>query len=72
MELTARGDTFAEEEIQTGVFQEDALSPLLIVKVMMPLNRILGKCLGGYRFTESQEKINPPHLQGQHQTVYKK
>ena len=31
MELTARGKSLAEVKIQRGIFQEDALSPLLMV-----------------------------------------
>ena len=36
----------------------DALSPLLFVIAMMPLNHILGKCTAEYKLSKLQEKIN--------------
>ena len=57
-ELSAGGKRLTEVKIQRGVFQEDALSPLLFFIAMMPLNHKLGKCMGGYKLTKSQEKIN--------------
>ena len=39
-------------------FQGDALSPLLFIIAMMPLNHILSKCIAGYKLSRSQEKIN--------------
>ena len=48
MELTA-GEKFLDEvKIPGGIFQVDALSPLLFVIAMMPLNK-LRKCTGGYK-----------------------
>ena len=44
-----------ETKIQRGIFQGDALSPLLAI---MPLNHILRKCTAGYKFSRSQEMIN--------------
>ena len=39
----------------------------------MPLNHILRKCIGGSKFTYSQEKKNQPlNIYGQHQSVCKK
>ena len=58
VKLIAGGKTLTEGKIQNGIFQEDALSPLLFVTVMMPLNYILRKSTGGYKFTTLQEKIN--------------
>ena len=58
VELTAGGKSLAEVKIQRGIFQGDALSPLLFVIAMMPLNHILRKCTVGYKLTKSQEKIN--------------
>ena len=58
VELTAGGRSFAEVKIQRGIFQGDALSPLLFVIAMMPLNHILRKCTAGYKLSKSQEKIN--------------
>ena len=57
VELTA-GRTFAETKIQRGIFQGDALSHLLFIIAMMPLNHILRKCIAGYKLSGSQEKIN--------------
>ena len=42
--LTAGGRSLAETNIQRGIFQGDALSPLLFIIAMMPLNHILRKC----------------------------
>ena len=52
VELTAGGKSLAETKIQRGIFQGDALSPLLFIIAMMPLNHILRKC------SWSQEKVN--------------
>ena len=38
VELTAGGKSLAGVKIQRGIFQEDALLPLIFVTVMMPLN----------------------------------
>ena len=58
VELTARGRSLAETKIQRGIFQGDALSPLLFIIAMMLLNHILRKCIAGYKLSGSQEKIN--------------
>ena len=57
VELTTRGKTLAEVKIQRGIFQGDALSPLLFVIPMMALNHIFRKCTAGYRLSKSKEKI---------------
>ena len=44
--------------IQSGIFPGDALSPLLFIIAMMPLNNMLRKCTAGYKLSRSQEKIN--------------
>ena len=56
--LTAGRQSLADVKIQRGIFQRDALSPLLFVKAMMPLNHILRKCTAVYKLSISQEKIN--------------
>ena len=56
--IDSRKKTLAEVEIQRGIFQEDALSPLLFVIAMKPLNHVLRKCTAGYKLSKSQEKIN--------------
>ena len=45
--LTAGGRSIPETKIQSGIFQEDALSPLLFIIAMMPLNHISRKCTVG-------------------------
>ena len=58
VELTAGGRSIAETKIQRGIFQGDALSPLLFMIAMIPLNHIVRKCTAGYKLSRSQEKIN--------------
>ena len=58
VELTTGGKSFAEVNIQRGIFQGDELSPLLFVIAMTPLNHILWKYTAGYKLSKSQEKIN--------------
>ena len=43
VELTAGGRRLVEAKIQRGIFQGDALSPLLFLIAMIPLNHILRK-----------------------------
>ena len=58
VELTAVERSLAETNIQREIFQGDALSPLLFIIAMMPLNHILRKCIAGYKLSRSKEKIN--------------
>ena len=45
--------------VQRGIFQGNLLSSQLFLIAMIPLNYILKKFKEGYKFTKSQEKINP-------------
>ena len=58
VELTAGGKSLAKTKIQREIFQGDALSPLLFLIAMMPLNHILRKCTAGYKLSRLQEKIS--------------
>ena len=58
VELTAGGRSLAEGKIQRDIFQGDALSSLLFIIAMMPLNHVIRKCTDGYKLSKSQEKIN--------------
>ena len=58
VELTARGKTLTVLSIQGGILQGDALSPLLFVTAIMPLNYALRKCNRDYQFTKLPENIN--------------
>ena len=54
VELTAEGESLAETKTQSGIFQGDALSPLLFIIAMMLLNHILRKSTVGYKLTKLQ------------------
>ena len=58
VELTKGGKSLAEVKIQRDIFQGDALSPLLFVIAMMPLNHIRRKRTARYKLSKSQERIN--------------
>ena len=53
VEFTAEGKNLAEAKIQRGIFLGDALSPLLFLIAVMPLNHIPRKCTAG-----SEEELN--------------
>ena len=58
VELTAGGRSSAETKIQSGIFQGDALSLLLFIIAMMPLNHVLRNCIAGYKLSRTKEKIS--------------
>ena len=58
VELIAGGKSLAEAKIQRGMFPGDALSPLLFIIDVMPLNHMLRKCTAGYKLSKLREKID--------------
>ena len=72
LELTAEEKKLAEGKIQSGIFQEDALSPLLFVIAMMHMGHILRKGTREYKLQKSQEKNVSSHVHGRHQSVCQK
>ena len=56
--IDSRKECLAEAKIQRGKFPVDALSTLIFVIEMMPLNRVLRKCTAWYKVSKSQEKIS--------------
>ena len=58
MDLIAGRETLPEVKIQRGIFQGDVTTPLLYVIAMMLLNHKLRKCTRGYKFTNSEEKLD--------------
>ena len=55
--MTAGWRRLAEGKIQTGIFQRDALSPLLFI-IALFIIAILRKFTARYKLSKSQEKIN--------------
>ena len=70
VELTAGRKSLTEVKIQKGIFQGDALSPLLFVNAIKPLSHILRKCTEGNKLHKLQEKNQPPNVHGRLQSVY--
>ena len=58
VESMTEGKSLVEVKIKRGIFQGDAISPLLFVITMMPLKQIHRKFTAGYKPSKSQEKIN--------------
>ena len=53
-----KDEILGEVRIKRGIFQGDALSPLLFVISMIPLTSILRKAAPGYEFSSNKVKIN--------------
>ena len=52
-----RKKTQAEVKIQRGIFQGNSLPLLLFITAMLPLNNILRKYTGIFKFTKSQKLL---------------
>ena len=68
VELTAGRQSLEEVKVQRGILQGDALSPILFLVSIIPLNHILRKCKTGYELSEAQKKDRPLNVHGGHQT----
>ena len=58
VKLTCGKQELGEVSIKRGIFQGDALSPLLFVIALIPLTSVLRNVKAGYSFVSSKEKIN--------------
>ena len=58
VQFTAREKSLSEVKIQRGIFQRNAISPLLVIITMMPLNHLLRKYSAGYILNKSQEMVH--------------
>ena len=57
VELIAGGQILAKAKIQRIIFQGDLISQLLYFTAMMPLNCILRKLTGCFKFTKSKKRM---------------
>ena len=58
VDLFCRKQELGEVNIKRGIFQGDALSPLLFVIALIPLTSVLRKVKAGCNFVSNKEKIN--------------
>ena len=57
-ELTSCGEVLGEVHIRRGIFQGDALSPLLFVMAMIPISSVLNRMKKGYVMEGGQRMIS--------------
>ena len=72
IKVKAGGKCFAEVKIQRGIFQRDAVSPLLFIIAVITLNHIRRKCTGGLQIYLIARKVQLPRVNGRHQTFFQK
>ena len=56
--LSFAGTELGKVRIRRGIFQGDALSPLLFIVIMMPLTLVLINTKAGYRFSKDMKPVN--------------
>ena len=56
--LTSEGTALGQVDIRRGIFQDDSLSPLLFIAIMLLLTLVLRKMRAGYRLTKNMKPIN--------------
>ena len=56
-ELTSAGKVLGKVPIQRGIFQGDALSPLLFIMTMIPISRTLRRMKKGYEMDKGKDMI---------------
>ena len=57
-ELTSNGEMLGDVRIRRGIFQGDALSPLLFVMAMIPISSVLNRMKKGYLMEKEQPLIS--------------
>ena len=62
--LTAAGRSIAEAKIQRGIYQGDALSPLLFIIVIIPLNHIFRKCIADTNLVDRRKRNQSFNVHG--------
>ena len=56
--LTSGGTVLGQVDIKRGIFQDDSLSPLLFIVIMLSLTLVLRKMRAGYRLAKGATPIN--------------
>ena len=58
VELTSEEENLVEDNIRSGLFQDDCLSPLLFLVCLLPLTHILRDAEPEYHFASKGQKVN--------------